>query len=173
MRVDVGGGDRLALAVLAQYRMAATEQMHLLTAPKLQADQTRRSLVKLQSEGLVNRIALPQAGRMRLWFPTPFGMQVASEWPELRGWRPPRLASDPVAARLRVGHALAVTETGLAFVQDTRRHGDTCQPLDWIPEVRCARRQRVTMACSSARSTPSGGHVSASALYSNATTAKF
>jgi hypothetical protein len=26
--VDVGSGDRLALAVLAQYRMATTEQMH-------------------------------------------------------------------------------------------------------------------------------------------------
>ncbi|WP_435220634.1 replication-relaxation family protein [Streptomyces sp. Tue6028] len=24
---------------------------------------------------------------------------------------------------------------GLAFLQDARRHGDVCQPLDWIPEV--------------------------------------
>jgi hypothetical protein len=26
--VDTGGGDRLALAVLVQYRMATTEQLH-------------------------------------------------------------------------------------------------------------------------------------------------
>ncbi|GHB79810.1 hypothetical protein GCM10010377_82310 [Streptomyces viridiviolaceus] len=43
--------------------------------------------------------------------------------------------ADRTAARLRVGHALTVTETGLAFVQDARRRGDLCQPLDWIPEV--------------------------------------
>ncbi|MGW0817062.1 replication-relaxation family protein [Streptomyces viridiviolaceus] len=43
--------------------------------------------------------------------------------------------SDRTAARLRVGHALTVTETGLAFVQDARRRGDVCRPLDWIPEI--------------------------------------
>lgn len=37
--------------------------------------------------------------------------------------------------RLRVGHTLTVTETGLAFLQDAQRRGDTCRPLDWIPEV--------------------------------------
>jgi hypothetical protein len=31
--VDVGGGDRLALAVLVQYRMATTEQMQKLPGP--------------------------------------------------------------------------------------------------------------------------------------------
>ncbi|WP_405498900.1 replication-relaxation family protein [Streptomyces niveus] len=43
--------------------------------------------------------------------------------------------SDPVAARLRTGHALAVTETALAFLKDARRRGETCLPLDWLPEV--------------------------------------
>ncbi|MFE0515663.1 replication-relaxation family protein [Streptomyces sp. NPDC058964] len=32
-------------------------------------------------------------------------------------------------------HSLVVTETGLAFLQDARRRGDICGPLDWIPEV--------------------------------------
>ncbi|WP_405956915.1 hypothetical protein [Streptomyces phaeochromogenes] len=32
---DVGGADRLALAVLVQYRMATTERLHLLTAPQV------------------------------------------------------------------------------------------------------------------------------------------
>ncbi|MGJ5797489.1 replication-relaxation family protein [Streptomyces griseorubiginosus] len=133
--VDTGGADRLALAVVAQYRMATTEQVHLLVAPGVRIEQTRRRLAKLRDEGLVDRITLPRAGRMRVWFATQFGVEVASEWPELREWRPPRLISDRTAARLRVGHTLTVTETGLAFVQDARRRDEVCQPLDWIPEV--------------------------------------
>ncbi|WP_411092751.1 replication-relaxation family protein [Streptomyces sp. 049-1] len=132
---DAGGGDRLALAVVAQWRMVTTEQVHVLIAPTVRIEQTRRRLAKLREEGLVDRVTLPQAGRTRCWFLTRYGAQIASEWPELRGWRPSRTVSDPTAARLRVGHALTVTETGLAFVQDARRHGDVCQPLDWIPEV--------------------------------------
>ncbi|MEU1201194.1 replication-relaxation family protein [Streptomyces sp. NPDC005813] len=132
---DAGGGDRLALAVLAQYRMATTEQMHTLIAPSVRIEQTRRRLAKLREEGLVERITLPQAGRTRVWFVSRYGAQIASEWPELRGWQPSRTVSDPTAARLKVGHSLVVTQTGLAFVQDARRRGDVCRPLDWIPEV--------------------------------------
>ncbi|KUN16220.1 hypothetical protein AQJ23_45305, partial [Streptomyces antibioticus] len=130
-----GGGDRLAVAVLAQYRMATTEQLHRLLASGVRIEQTRRRLARLREEGLVDRITLPQAGRTRVWFTTSYGAEVASEWPELRGWRPARLGADPTAVRLRAGHGLTVTETGLAFVADARRGGDVCQPLDWIPEV--------------------------------------
>ncbi|MGW0655703.1 replication-relaxation family protein [Streptomyces umbrinus] len=53
--------------------------------------------------------------------------------------RRPRISghsvSDPTAVRLKVGHALTVTETALAFLQDAHRHGDLCRPLDWIPEI--------------------------------------
>ncbi|MFI8194870.1 replication-relaxation family protein [Streptomyces sp. NPDC085946] len=133
--VDAGGTDRMALAVLVQYRMATTEQLHLLLAPGVRIEQTRRRLAKLRAEGLVDRITLPQAGRTRVWFPTSYGAQIAGEWPELRGRRPSRTASDRTAVRLRAGHGLTVTEVALAFVQDARRRGDICQPLDWIPEV--------------------------------------
>ncbi|MCX5055117.1 replication-relaxation family protein [Streptomyces sp. NBC_00474] len=133
--VDAGGGDRLALAVLAQYRMATTEQMHLVIAPGVRIEQTRRRLAKLRDEGLVDRITLPRAGRTRAWFATQYGAEVAAEWPELRDWRPSRLLADRTAARLRAGHSLVVTETGLSFLQDARRRGEVCRPLDWIPEV--------------------------------------
>ncbi|MER5603831.1 replication-relaxation family protein [Streptomyces sp. NPDC002265] len=96
--VDAGVGDRLALAVLVQYRMATTEQMHLAIAPQVRIEQTRRRLAKLRG-------------------------------------RPPKAVLDRTAARLRVGHALTVTETGLTFLKDARRRGDVCQPLDWIPET--------------------------------------
>ncbi|MFF7566732.1 replication-relaxation family protein [Streptomyces pseudovenezuelae] len=133
--VDVSGGDRLALAVLVQYRMATTEQMHWVIAPGVRIEQTRRRLARLREEGLVERITLPQAGRRRVWFPTAYGVRVTGEWPELRGRRPSRAVSDPTAVRLKVGHALTVTETGLAFLQDARRRGDVCRPLDWMAEV--------------------------------------
>ncbi|MGW3934894.1 replication-relaxation family protein [Streptomyces phaeochromogenes] len=133
--VDTGGGDRLALAVLTQYRMATTEQLHRLIAPGVRSEQTRRRMAKLRNEGLVDRITLPRAGRLRVWFPTSYGAHIASEWPELRGRRPPKTVSDPTAARLRTGHTLTVTETALAFIEDARRRGDLCRPLDWIPEV--------------------------------------
>ncbi|WP_399936563.1 replication-relaxation family protein [Streptomyces sp. BBFR25] len=133
--VDTSSRDRLAVAVLAQYRMATTEQLHLILSPDVRIEQTRRRLVKLRGEGLIDRVTLPQAGRTRVWYTTRYGAQVASEGPELRGRRPPRGAHDPTAVRLGVGHGLTVTETALAFLQDARRRGDLCQPLDWIPEV--------------------------------------
>ncbi|WP_328785521.1 replication-relaxation family protein [Streptomyces canus] len=55
--------------------------------------------------------------------------------PELRGRRPSRTVSDPTAVRLKVSHALTVTETALDFLQDARRHGGLCRPLDWMTEV--------------------------------------
>ncbi|MFF9222105.1 replication-relaxation family protein [Streptomyces viridosporus] len=134
--VDTGGRDRLALAVLVQYRMATTKQMHLILSPEVRIEQTRRRLAKLREEGLIDRITLPRAGRTRVWHPTPYGAQIAGEWPELRGRRLPRGVVDRTAVRLKVGHGLTVTETALAFLQDARRRGDVCRPLDWIPEVR-------------------------------------
>ncbi|MFE2579364.1 replication-relaxation family protein [Streptomyces sp. NPDC059378] len=70
-----------------------------------------------------------------MWSPTGYGVRVAADCPEFRGRRAPKSVSDPTAVRLRVGHGLTVTETGLAFPQDARRRGDVCRPLDWIPEV--------------------------------------
>jgi len=63
--VDGGGLDRLTVAVLCQYRMATTEQLHRLLAPDVRVEQTRRRLAKLRGEGLVDRVTLPQAGRLR------------------------------------------------------------------------------------------------------------
>jgi hypothetical protein len=107
--------------------------MHWVIAPGVRIEQTRRRLARLRDDGLVDQIALPQAGRTRVWFPSRYGVQLACERPEKRGRRPSRTVSDPTAVRLKVGHALTVT--ALAFLQNARRHGDLCRPLDWIPEV--------------------------------------
>lgn len=53
----------------------------------------------------------------------------------MRGHRPSRTVSDPTTVRLKAGHTLTVTETALAFLEDARRRGDVCEPLDWLPEV--------------------------------------
>lgn len=126
--LDGGRGDRLALAVLVQYRMATTDQMHRVIAPEARIEQTRRRMAKLRAEGLVDRITLPQAGRLRVWFPTSYGVRIACEWPELRGRRPPNSIADPTAARLRAGHTLAVTETALVFLEEARRRGGCAAP---------------------------------------------
>ncbi|MFE6335171.1 replication-relaxation family protein [Streptomyces sp. NPDC057798] len=109
--------------------------MHLVIAPRVRIEQTRRQLAILRDEGPLNRITPPRARRTRVWFPTPYGVQVACQWPELRGLRPPKTAYDRTAVRLRAGHRLTVTETALAFLQDARRRGELCQPLDCIPKV--------------------------------------
>ncbi|MEU9545970.1 MULTISPECIES: replication-relaxation family protein [Streptomyces] len=74
--VDAGSGDRLALGVLTQYRMATTEQMHRMIAPSARFEQTRRRLARLRAEGLVDRVTQPQAGgslggRLGGWSPSP------------------------------------------------------------------------------------------------------
>jgi hypothetical protein len=56
--VDAGSGDRLALGVLTQYRMATTEQTHRVIAPSVRIEQTRRRLAGLRAEGLVDRIRM-------------------------------------------------------------------------------------------------------------------
>ncbi|MFF0088277.1 hypothetical protein ACFYR1_53240 [Streptomyces canus] len=58
---------------------------------------------------------------------TAYGVQPASEWPELRGHRPSMTVSDPTAVRLRAGHTLTVIETALAFLEDACRRGDLCE----------------------------------------------
>ncbi|MFE3249826.1 replication-relaxation family protein [Streptomyces sp. NPDC059209] len=134
---NAGGRDRLALAVLTQYRMGTTGQLHRVLAHDVRIEQTRRRLAKLRTEGLVDRVTLPQAGRTRAWFPAEYGVRVTLEWPELNGRRPPRLVSDPVAARLRSWHTLAVTETAL------------------VPRGRPAPRRDVSAAGLDTRSPPS------------------
>ncbi|RPF30397.1 replication-relaxation family protein [Streptomyces sp. TLI_185] len=133
--VDAGGGDRLALAVLAQYRMATTEQMHLIIAPGVRIEQTWRRLAKLRDEGLVDRspCRVP-AGRGR-GSPPSTGQKPPRSGRSCATGGPPgcwRTARPPDCGQ---GHSLVVTETGLAFLQDARRRGEVCRPLDWIPKV--------------------------------------
>lgn len=102
--IDTADGGRIALAVFTQYRMATTLQLHRLLAPQVRIDPTRRRVAKLRGKGLVDRVTLPQAGRLRAWSPTTeHGARIACEWPELPGRQPLRLVADPT--RLRRPHS--------------------------------------------------------------------
>ncbi|WP_329237376.1 hypothetical protein [Streptomyces canus] len=59
--------------------------------------------------------------------PRAYGVQLASEWPELRGHQPSRTVPNPTAVRLSAGHTLTMTETALAFLEDARRRSDLCE----------------------------------------------
>lgn len=64
-------------------------------------------------------------------------MQLASEWPELRGHRPSMPVSDLTAVRLRAGHTLTVIETALAFLEDACRRGDLCEHFFTFTSIAC------------------------------------
>ncbi|CAL9328590.1 replication-relaxation family protein [Streptomyces sp. enrichment culture] len=115
--------------------MATTAQMHHLIAPEVRIKQTRRRLAKLRQKDLIDRITLPQTGRTRVWYPTRHGAQLAGEWPEMRGRRPPRGAVNRTAVQSKVEHGLTITQTAPAFLKDARHRGDLCRPLDLTGHV--------------------------------------
>ncbi len=66
--------------VLKQYRMATAERMRRVIASEARMEQTQRPPARQRDEGLVDRITLPQAGRTRPWFPTPYGGPLWRRW---------------------------------------------------------------------------------------------
>ncbi|MEU6237793.1 replication-relaxation family protein [Kitasatospora sp. NPDC047058] len=127
--------DHAVIAALYQSRMATAEQLRVLHTPNSKPELMRRRLRRLKVEGLVEDVTLPQAGKLRAWFPTERGARIAARFPELEGVASPPLPEDKTEARLRVGHILAVTRTQAAFVAGARQAGDECAPLDFLPEV--------------------------------------
>ena len=127
--------DHAVVAALFQFRMATAEQLRVLHTPDAGIEQMRRRLRRLKDEGLVEDVVLPQSGRLMAWFLTEHGSRIAATFPELEGVASPPLPGDKSAARLRLGHILAVVRAHTAFVADARAAGDECAPLDLRPEV--------------------------------------
>ncbi|MEV7780905.1 replication-relaxation family protein [Kitasatospora sp. NPDC088351] len=127
--------DHAVVAALSQFRMATAEQLRVLHTPEAGPEQMRRRLRRLKDEGLVEDVVLPQAGRPRAWFPTGHAARIAATFPELEGVASPPPPGDKSAARLRLGHTLAVVRTHVAFVAGARAAEDECAPLDFLPEV--------------------------------------
>ncbi|MEU1931860.1 replication-relaxation family protein [Streptomyces sp. NPDC019826] len=122
-----------AMALLAQFRVVTTAQLHQMLSPNARSV-TSKVLSGLLADKLINFSVLPRAHRARLWFLTPRGAQVATLWPELRGRSvvPPGNATE---ARLRAPHTLAGIRAHLTFLEGAGARGDEYGPLDWVPEV--------------------------------------
>nr|BEK71243.1 hypothetical protein KPHV_84700 [Kitasatospora purpeofusca] len=127
--------DHDVIAALFQFRMATAEQLRVLHSPDAGLEQMRKRLRRFRDEGLVEAVVLPQAGKQMAWYLTEHAVRIAATFPELEGVASPPLPEDKTAARLRVGHVLAVVRTHVAFVAGARQVGDECAPLDFLPEV--------------------------------------
>jgi hypothetical protein len=122
-----------ALLCLYQHRLMSTSQLHRLLTPDAATPRYLQSeLAALRAAGLTDYVVCGSPGAAA-WFVTQTGA-AAAERSGLVTRRPYRMSAGHAAGPLRQ-HTLAVTETGLAFAAAARERGDTCGPLDWIPEV--------------------------------------
>ncbi|GAA3372121.1 replication-relaxation family protein [Streptomyces antimycoticus] len=123
------------LNVLYQHRLVATDQVHrMLTPHHTRAEYLRRQLHQLREQGLVNLVGRRSHGQAPLlWWLTDKGAE-AVEATGLLPQRPYRMSPEAAAGPLQE-HTLATVETGLAFVEWSRKLGHECGPLDWSPEI--------------------------------------
>jgi hypothetical protein len=122
-----------ALLCLYQHRLMTTGQLQRLLTPGACGPRyVQRELAVLRDGGLVEAVARGRAGAAA-WFVTEAGAAVAERSGQVVR-RPYRMTAEHAGGPLR-DHTLAVVETGIAFVTAARERGDTCGPLDWIPEV--------------------------------------
>jgi hypothetical protein len=123
--------QRDALTFLYWHRLLATDQIRRLVTPTGSPATRRRKLAALRAAGLV--ACVDREHRDRTWYVTSDGATLVEASGAVDA-RPYRVAS-PAVARMLGDHALDVAETGLAFVETAREHGDECGPLSWTPEV--------------------------------------
>lgn len=124
-----------ALNVLYLHRLVSTHQMHrMLTPHHTRAEYMRRQLQRLRTDGMVDAVSRRAHGQPDLlWWLTEKGA-AAVEAVGLLTPRPYRMSPEAAAGPLQE-HTLATVETGLAFVDWSRRLQHECGPLDWSPEI--------------------------------------
>lgn len=122
-----------SMSLLYQHRLVSSPQLQRLLLPHSAHPQyLNRNLRRLRELGLADRVRAGW-GRPNHWFLTPAGTQAVQAHREVL---PRPFQMDPLRACGPLHeHMLAVVETGLAFVESARRHGDQCGPFDWTPEV--------------------------------------
>jgi Replication-relaxation len=122
-----------ALLCIYQHRLMSTSQLHRLLVPDAaRTTYLRHELARLRNGGLLDAVCSGSA-REQLWFTTSAGAEQAEQSRQVIA-RPYRMTAERAAGPLRA-HTLAVNEAGIAFAATARQRGDTCGPLDWIPEV--------------------------------------
>ncbi|MFF2902332.1 replication-relaxation family protein [Streptomyces sp. NPDC057966] len=124
-----------AVQVIYQHRLVSTGQLHQLITPHhTRAEYLRRQLHALRKAGLAETVGRRTSGQTELlWWLTDKGAN-AVESVGLLPQRPYRMSPEAAQGPLQE-HTLATVETGLAFVDWSRRLGHECGPLDWSPET--------------------------------------
>jgi Replication-relaxation len=122
------------LESLYEHRLLSTHQLHRMHNPKHGLRWTREILTGLRRRGLVNFVRAADGGGS-VYFLTIKGARAV----ELIATRPVQrrrklITPEQAAGPLRA-HTLAVNETGIAFMQAARDHGDEFDALAWQHEV--------------------------------------
>ncbi|MFD9338643.1 replication-relaxation family protein [Streptomyces sp. NPDC060028] len=125
---------RRALALISQYRLLTTTQLHQMLTPHTPPRKIHKVLAPLRADGLITHTVLGGRHGMHAHFLTSAGAQTVADWPELRG-RTPTIIQSSTGASLRAAHTLTGVRAHLTFLADARSHGDEYEPLDWVPEV--------------------------------------
>ncbi|WP_082126731.1 replication-relaxation family protein [Allosalinactinospora lopnorensis] len=122
------------LHLLYHHRLLKTRHVHEMATPH--AKWTRQVLFvlnQLHQAGLAGRVNFRGTRKDSLWYATPDGAAVVELSGDIPG-RAYRMDRQRASGPLR-HHALAVVDTGLAFLRHGRRRGDDVDPFDWSPEI--------------------------------------
>ncbi len=129
--LPAAAGD--VLESLYEHRLLSTRQIHRMHTPNSGLRWTRLVLAGLRRHGLVNFVRVAE-GDGSVYFLTTRGAQAV----ELIATRTPArrklITSEQAAGPLRA-HTLAVNETGIAFMQAAREHGDEFGAHAWQHEI--------------------------------------
>jgi hypothetical protein len=121
------------LESLYEHRLLSTHQIHRMHTPKLGLRWTRTILAGLRRHGLVDFLRVAD-GDGSVYFLTVRGAQtvelITTRTAAHRKLITPEQAAGPLRA-----HTLAVNETGIAFMQSAREHGDEFGALAWKHEI--------------------------------------
>jgi hypothetical protein len=129
--LPAAAGD--VLESLYEHRLLSTRQIHQMHTPNSGLRWTRLVLAGLRRHGLVNFVRVAD-GDGSVYFLTTRGAQavelITTRTPARRKLITPEQAAGPLRA-----HTLAVNETGIAFMQAAREHGDEFGSHAWQHEV--------------------------------------
>ena len=140
------------LTSIYQHRLLSTTQVHAMHTPGSTRRWAEQVLAQLASRGLTAFVR-PGRGGPRLYYLTLAGAQAVELIPTRVETRRKLITPEQAAGPLW-RHTLAVNDTGIAFMQAAREHGDDFGPLGWRHEI--------------AHHTPSAGHARGELLISDA-----
>jgi hypothetical protein len=129
--LPAAAGD--VLESLYEHRLLSTRQIHQMHTPTSGLRWTRTILAGLRRHGLVNFVRVAD-GDGSVYFLTTRGAQAVELITTRTTARRKPITPEQAAGPLRA-HTLAVNETGIAFMQAAREHGDEFGARAWQHEI--------------------------------------